>query len=181
VEASTIPIWQKAVKRTVRGIIFFEIYEDEVSRTYDIEIPERISSANIIDTFQRTNWHPLKFSFAEDKSRIMSDISDVQSCFKDPQDRQISVSKLKSSINKLMDKLDPEVRVLHRVLTMTMDALKNTPSEHLKRGQIDTIKFVLDMIDKRLDDNEVNSLQQILIRSGLNPLPELESIAELYE
>lgn len=172
---------RKKGKRTLRGVIFFEICDEEIRASHDVETTGRLFSSDMVPIFQGTSSHPLRFSFFEDKSRIMADISEVHSCFDDPQDRQIRVSKLKKSISTLMNKLGSESRVLLRVLFVALDALKNTPSEHLNEEQIDTMKFVLDMIDKDLDDKEVDNLQQILINSGLNPIPEMEGIAELYQ
>jgi Mg2+ and Co2+ transporter CorA len=169
----------KRSQRTFRGLIFFEICDEEVLARHDTE-PQFLLS-NIIGPFSGTSFHPLKIRFTENKSQIMADIYQVESSFEDPQDRQIRIAKLKKSIRTLMDKLGSESRVLMRVLNMTLDALKNTPSEHLNREHIDAIKFVLDMIDKDVDDNEVNSLQEILIKSGLNPLPKIEGIADLYQ
>jgi len=170
----------KKRKRTVRGVIFFEICDEELFARHDVETRERFFLSDIIQTFPGVSSPPLKFRFTENKSQIMADIYQIQSSFEDPQDRQIHIAKLKKSICTLMDKLGSESRVVLRVLNMTLDALKNTPSEYLNKEQIDAVKFVLDMVDKDLDDVEVNNLQEILIKSGLTPLPRLEGIAELY-
>lgn len=167
---------EKQRKRTVRGMIVFEICDEELLMEHDIETGERL-----FQTFARTSANPLKFRFAENKSQIMREIHQVQSTFEDPQDRQIHIAQLKNSIRTLIDKLGSESRLVLRVLNMTLDAVKDIPSEELKKEQIDTIRFVLDMVGRNLDDKEVNDLQEVLIKSGLNPLPKLEGIAELYE
>ena len=167
------------IKRTLRGFLFFECDEEITLKRFGTE--PQLFLSDRIGTFLGTSFHPLKIRFTENKSQIMADIDQVESSFEDPQDRQIHIAKLKKSIGTLMDKLGSESRVLMRVLNMTLDALKNTPSEHLSKEHIDAMKFVLDMIDKDIDDEEVNSLQEILIKSGLNPLPKIEGIADLYQ
>jgi len=172
--------WQNQKKYRIRGIIFFEFCGEGLFPKSDTQTPEWVLCTEGIKTLEGKRSGLIKFEFAEDKSQIMSDISQVKNSFDDLQDRQIFLTKLRNSICNLMEKLGSDSRLRLRVLNLTFDALKNTRSEYLKKEHIDTLEFVIGMVDKDLDDVEINNLQKILIKSGLNPTPQLEGIAELY-
>jgi len=172
--------WQNQKDYRIRGVIFFEFCGEGLFPESDIQIAEWVLGGEGIKILERKKSGLIKFKFAEDKIQIMSDISQVKNSFDDLQDRQIFLAKLRNSICNLMEKLGSDSRLKLRVLNLAFDALKNIRSEYLKKEHIDTLEFVIGMLDKDLDDVEINNLQEILIKSGLNPTPQLEGIAELY-
>ena len=64
---------------------------------------------------------------------------------------------------------------------MCIDALENIKAEFMNIKQVDVLEFALKMSDESMDEYMVNELQDILIKSGLKPIPNLDGIAELYK
>ena len=68
-----------------------------------------------------------------------------------------------------------------RVINMCIDALDNTKSELINSNQVDALEFALRQARERMEESEVNQLQEILFNAGLKPIPKLEGTALLYE
>ena len=119
--------------------------------------------------------------FAFEKEEILRCLSKLKETFNDLQERQIRFTQLKNKLIHLRNKLTLSQKEFLRSINMCIDALENIKAEFMNIKQVDVLEFALKMSDESMDEYMVNELQDILIKSGLKPIPNLDGIAELYK
>jgi len=119
--------------------------------------------------------------FTQERENIAKSIQDLKKSFDDPVDRQIFYAKLRALLVDLRNKVGLDMQSFLRVINMCIDTLENTKSELVKSNQVEAIKFALRQMRERMEEFEVNQLQEILINTGLKPIPKLEGTALLYK
>jgi len=119
--------------------------------------------------------------FTQERENIAECIQELKQSFDDPEDRQIFYSKLRTLLVDLRDKVGLDRLYFLRAINMCIDALENTKSELIESNQVEALEFVLRQMRERIEEFEVNQLQEILFNAGLKPIPKLEETAFLYE
>lgn len=166
-----IVIKEHIVKVTFRE---YEIFCDE-NQYFDSDIhPEK----PILQTVASPS--ELVDRFACDREEILRCIRKLKEDFRDVEQREVDFVNLKCQLVAFRDKVAlPEFGLL-RSINMCVDVIENARAEFLSKKQIDALESVLKLINEASEDFEVNLLQDILIRSGLRPIPNIDGIAELY-
>lgn len=119
--------------------------------------------------------------FVEEKNELVKCIKQLKNSFEDLQDRQVNFVTLKTLLENLRNKVTLENYSFLRLINMCIDALNNTKSETISIEQVEALGFVLQEMNEMISEYEVNQFQEILLKSGLKPMPGLEGIAELYK
>ena len=119
--------------------------------------------------------------FTQEKKNIVKCTQELKEFFGDPEDRQIFYAKLRTLLGDLRNKVGLDRRTFLRVINMCIDALENTKSELIRANQVEALEFVLRQMSERMEEIEVNQLQEILFNAGLKPIPKIEGTALLYE
>ena len=109
--------------------------------------------------------------------RIMEEIRDN---FEDFRDRQICFFKLKKALESARkeSQVDP---VLLELIICLFDTVKNLYSENLTIEHIAILETIIYYIDSRITEADVDEATEKLISAGLNPLPKLDGLAEIYK
>jgi len=119
--------------------------------------------------------------FIQEKEDIVKCIKELKESFGDPEDRQIFYAKLRTLLGGLRDKVALDRRTFLRLINMLVDTLENTKSELINVNQVETLDFVMRQMSERMEEIEVNQLQEILFNAGFKPIPKIEGIPLEYE
>jgi len=158
-----------------RRIKIYEVFCEEGQQIIPIIKPEKSIIETIISPVK------LPDRFTKDMEEILKCINNLKENFRDPMLRQVYFVELKNKLTNLRNKLTLAQSNFLRSINMCIDSLENTRAELLNEKQIETFESVLCKIHETIDDFEVDLLQQILIKSGLKPIPSLEGISEFYQ
>jgi hypothetical protein len=169
-----IVIEQHTVKVTEHQFRKYEVFCDE-NQDFDSDIHPEKPMLQIVASPSE-----LADRFASDREEILRCVRKLKENFRDSEQREIDFVNLKCKLSALRDKVAlPEFGLL-RSINMCIDAIDNTRAELLTKKQIDNLESVLKLINEASEDFEVNLLQDILMKSGLKPIPNIDGIAELY-
>lgn len=69
---------------------------------------------------------------------------------------------------------------LLELIVCLFDTVKNLHSENLTRQQLDLLETVVNSISSEITDADVEKATRELISAGLNPLPSLNGLSEIY-
>lgn len=128
-----------------------------------------------------TEEHKLTYDqFQKENIEILSLLAMLKENINNLDEKQITYVELIDKLNNLKNVFTLTQQNYLRSINMCIDTLKNTRSEIITKQQIEAIETVIKLIHINATNFEVNSMQNILINSGLNPLPNLNGIAELY-
>lgn len=119
--------------------------------------------------------------FTQERKNVAKCIQELKESFDDPEDRQIFYAKLRTLLVDLRNNVGLDRRSFLRMINMCIDALENTKSEQIRANQVEALEFVLRQMSERMEEIEVNQLQEILFNAGLKPIPKIEGTALLYE
>jgi len=164
--------------RVIRG--YFVIHDE----FFDFEIEHDLHAGKPDQKLHITKLSLPRYDFprwSREKEELRETVLELENCFKDTVRRQIVFTKLKNSVLQLRENVGLESRVFLRVLNMCFDALRNVRAEKLKKEQVKALKFVIENMDENMDDFLATELEDILIESGLEPIPIIEGIADLYK
>lgn len=168
----------RARKRVIRG--YFVIHDE----TVDFKTEHDLHGREEDQCLRITGLSLPRYSFPRwdsEKQKLRETVSELENCFGDTVRRQITFTKLRSSVLQLREKVGLESRGFLRVLNMVYDALQNLRAEQMKKKQVKALKFVVENMGENIDDFLATELEGILIDSGLEPTPIIEGIAGLYE
>jgi len=118
--------------------------------------------------------------FTEEMREMLECISQMKVSFDDLEQRQIIFVRVKNLLQNIRSRITFSSPGFLRTINMCLDAVDNTKSELLSLEQLEALEFVFQTIDERIDENRANQLEEILLNSGLKPVPKLEGIADLY-
>ena len=150
--------------------------------TYEIycEREPGISSIEIMKPMAMFAERPRIDQFTQDREAILTCIGKLRREFNDLEQRQINFVVLKDEMVSLRNKLTLAQRDFLRCVNMCIDSLDNIRAENISEEQLKALESVIGMACSTTEHFEANLLQQILIKSGLKPIPNLEGVSELY-
>ncbi len=158
-------------------------------------VTENISSREIIPQGERQAskpppllWHDEKsritlafLSIVEKQLKLLKSLDALQACFEDPIERHVQYFRFKEDLEELRDTVDSEYWDLARLAIGCIDAVSNTDSDDLTLSQIEAFRSVVKKIDDNVDCSKANRLLDILISTGLEPVPPLKNLEPLDE
>jgi len=163
-------------KKVTYETIIEEICEEDISPQF-LEITPDIGQVLLTYSSPSTDF----LGFGPEMNTIKECVSSVEDSFDDFTERQMHLTNLRNALIELRGKVNLSRRGLLRTVNMCIDTLTNNKSESLTKTQWRALKFVLSRTNESMRDDETDDLEEILLESGLKPIPAMDGIADLYE
>lgn len=109
--------------------------------------------------------------------RIMKEIRDN---FEDLRDKQMAFFKFKKHLESAKEESQGNP-VLLELMICLFDTIRNLNSENLTIEHINLLEDIICYINSGITETDVDRATEKLISAGLNPLPKLDGLAEIYK
>lgn len=139
------------------------VQEKSRIKTYDIRISFRTEERHILEL----------------KNSLLEIIKGIQDHFNDYGSRQIGFFDFKDSLMSARKELRENLTLLELIICL-FDTVKNLHSENLTRQQLKILKNAVSCISSEVTEVEVEKVTIEFISVGLNPLPSLHGLSEIY-
>ena len=110
----------------------------------------------------------------------METVGEIRDNFEDFRDRQMWFFRLKKALESAR-KESQENPVLLELVVCLFDTVKNLYSENLTAEHIATLETIIYYIKSGITEADVDEATEKLISAGLNPLPKLDGLVEIYK
>jgi len=117
---------------------------------------------------------------SEIRNSLLRIIEEIKDNFEDFRDRQIGLFKFRKTLESAREESQGNP-VLLELMICLFDTLKNLYSENLTIEHIDILEEIIYYIDSGITEGDVDRATERLISAGLNPLPKLDGLAEIYK
>lgn len=156
-----LPMCRESKHVTLRSMKWVEVKSHSGLK---IEISLRTEERHIVE---------LKNSLLEITKRIEDHFEDFGS-------RQIGFFDFKRALTSARREFRENVTLLELIICL-FDTVKNVRSENLTRQQLEILKDAVSYISSEVTEVDIETVTEELISAGLNPLPSLHGLSEIYK
>jgi len=139
------------------------IREEPKANIYEIEIPTRSEQKRKVEV----------------KNSLLEIVKEIQDHFDDFGSRQIGFFDFKRALISARIEFQENLTLLELIICL-FDTVKNLRSENLTRQQLNTLENIVNYIGSEVTDADIEKATEELISAGLNPLPSLNGLSEIY-
>lgn len=139
------------------------VREEPKVNVYEIEIPTRSEQRRKVEV----------------KNTLLEIVREIQDHFDDFGSRQIGFFDFKRALISARTEFRENVTLLELIICL-FDTVKNLRSENLTRQQLNTLENIVTYIGGEVTDADIEKATEELISAGLNPLPSLHGLSEIY-
>ena len=115
----------------------------------------------------------------EVKNSLLEIVRRIQDNFDDFRSRQIGFFDFKKALMSARREFRKNLTLLELMICL-FDVVENLHSENLTKRQLDILGNIADYISNEVTDMDIENATQELISAGLNPLPSLSGLSEIY-
>ena len=132
------------------------------------------------ETSRVSNIYSRKDYVSEMRDSLLETVGEIRDNFEDFRDRQMWFFKLKKALESAR-KESQENPVLLELIVCLFDTVKNLYSENLTIEHIATLETIIYTVNSGITEADVDKATEKLISAGLNPLPKLDGLVEIYK
>lgn len=140
----------------------------------------KIGPMVVYETSRISSIYSRKNCISEMRNSLLKIMGEIRDNLEDFRDRQMCFFKLKKALESARKESQVNPVLLELIICL-FDTVKNLYSENLTIEHIATLETIIYYIDSRITETDVDEATEKLISAGLNPLPKLDGLAEIYK